>query len=103
MYFLLQLLGSDVLTEILLGVGILAIIIIILKLAKSILKLVAGIIINSILGFFAIFLLNAAFNLGIPFSIPIIVSTAIFGLPAVGTLAILKLAHVSLVSLLITL
>ncbi len=69
---------------------IVALIYIILKLGKKFLKLIFGILINSILGFVAIFLLNYFFALGIPFTLPIILSTAIFGLPAVGTIAILK-------------
>ncbi len=69
---------------------ILALVYIILKIGKKLLKWVFGIIINSILGFVAILLLDYAFNLGIPFTLPIVISTAIFGLPAVGTIAILK-------------
>ncbi len=69
---------------------ILVLIYLILKIGKNILKWIFGIVINSILGFIAIFILNAFFGLAIPFTLPIIISTAIFGLPAVGTIAILK-------------
>jgi hypothetical protein len=69
---------------------IIAAIYIILKLGKKFLKWIFGILINSILGFVAIFLLNYFFALGIPFSLAVIISTALFGLPAVGTIAILK-------------
>ena len=70
---------------------------IIFKIGKNILKWIFGIVINSILGFLAIFLLNYVFNLGIPFNLPVIIATALFGLPAVGTLVILKLMGVALI------
>lgn len=70
---------------------ILAVVYIILKIGKGLLKWVFGIIINSILGFIAIFLLNYLFGIAIPFTLPIVIATAIFGLPAVGTITILKL------------
>ncbi len=71
---------------------ILAVVYIILKIGKRLLKWVFGIIINSILGFIAIFALNALFGLAIPFSLPVFIATALFGLPGVGTIVILKLA-----------
>jgi|GEM_PF-5165784 hypothetical protein len=70
---------------------ILAAIYIVLKIGKNILKWVLGIVINSILGFIAIFLLDYIFHLGLPFNLPVVIATALFGLPAVGTLTILKL------------
>jgi len=71
---------------------ILALIYIVLKIGKNLLKWVFGVIINSILGFIAIFLLNYVFAINLPFTLPVIIATALFGLPAVGTLLILKLA-----------
>lgn len=73
---------------------VLALVYIILKLGKNLVKILFGIAINSILGFLAIFILNTVFSLGIPATnIGVIIATAIFGLPAVGTLVILILAH----------
>ncbi len=69
---------------------ILGLIYFILKIGKGILKWVFGIVINSILGFIAIFALNYFFGIAIPLVLPVIIATAIFGLPAVGTMAILK-------------
>ncbi len=69
---------------------ILGLIYFILKIGKGILKWVFGIVINSILGFIAIFALNYFFGIAIPLALPVIIATAIFGLPAVGTMAILK-------------
>ena len=67
---------------------------IILKIGKNLLKWIFGIIINSILGFVAIFLLNYFFDVGLPVNLGVIIATALFGLPAVGTMLILKLAGV---------
>lgn len=68
---------------------ILIVLFILFKLGRFVLKYVLGVIVNSILGFISIFLLNSLFNIGIPFTWPIIIATALFGLPAVGTMAIL--------------
>jgi hypothetical protein len=76
---------------------ILIVLFILFKLGKFVLKYVLGVIVNSVLGFIAIFILNALFNIGIPFTWPIIIATALFGLPAVGTMVILHvLAGVAL-------
>ncbi len=67
------------------------VIFIVFKLGKTILRIVFGVIANSILGFIVIFLLNYLFDMGLVFTIPVLVSVALFGLPAVGTIVILKL------------
>ncbi len=72
--------------------GIVLVIFILWKLGK---KLV-GILVNSIFGIILMLLLDYIFNVGIPITIPTILSVAIFGLPGVGTLFILKLFGVSL-------
>lgn len=72
------------------------VIFIIFKIGKSILKLIFGIIANSILGIIAIFALNYFFNLGIPLKIYTLIATALFGLPAVGTFVILRFFGVAL-------
>ena len=69
---------------------VLGLIYFLLKIGKGILKWVFGIVINSILGFIAIFALGYFFGVSIPLVLPVIIATAIFGLPAVGTMAILK-------------
>ncbi len=73
---------------------ILFLVYIILKIGKNLLKWVFGIIINSILGFVAIFLLNYFFDVGLPINLGALIATALFGLAAVGTMLILKLAGV---------
>ena len=68
---------------------ILIVLFVLFKTGRFVLKYVLGVIVNSILGFVAIYLLDAVFSIGIPFTWPIIIATALFGLPAVGTMVIL--------------
>lgn len=82
---------NSVLSEVIVIFAIALVLFIIFKIGKAILKLIFGLIINSILGIVAIFALNYIFNLGLPLNAPILIATAIFGLPAVGTILILKL------------
>ncbi len=74
-------------SEILVVIAIILVVFIIFRLGKFLL----GLLVNSILGLIAIFLLNAIFGLAIPITLAVIVATAIFGLPAVFVLVILKL------------
>ncbi len=76
--------------ELILVALIAVVLFIIFKIGKSILKLIFGIIINSILGLVAIFALNYFFHLGIPVQAYTLIPTALFGLPAVGTFVILR-------------
>ena len=75
------------LSEILVIVAILLVVFIIFKLGK----LILGLIVNSILGLIAIFAVNSIFNLGIVYNWITIIVVAIFGLPAVAIIIILKL------------
>ena len=68
----------------------------IFRVGKSLLKLLFGLIINSILGLIAIFAVDYIFKMQIPIKIPILVATMIFGLPAVGTFVILRLFGIPL-------
>ena len=61
------------------------------KAGKLLFKIIFGIITNTILGFITLFLANSFFGMAIPFSLPVILSTAIFGLGGVGTVIILQL------------
>jgi hypothetical protein len=83
--------GSALISTIITILAIGLVIFIVFKLGKTILRIVFGVIANSILGFIVIFLLNYLFDMGIIFTIPVLVSVALFGLPAVGTIVILKL------------
>jgi len=81
---------STLLGEVILIVLIGVVLFVIFKLGKGIMKLLFGIVANSILGLIAIFALNYFFNIGIPIHLYTLIPTALFGLPAVGTFVILK-------------
>lgn len=59
-------------------------------------KIISKLIINSIVGIIAILSLNFAFNAGIPLKIYVLITTALFGIPAVVMFLILKMFGVSL-------
>jgi len=65
-------------------------ILVIWKVGKLIFKIIFGIITNTILGFVTLFLANSVFGLSIPFSVPVIISTALFGIGGVGTVIVLQ-------------
>jgi hypothetical protein len=87
---------NSVVSEIIIVLGILLAIFLIFKIGGRLLKIIFGFIINAILGFISIFVIDYFFGIGIPFSVPVIVATVVFGLPAVGTLVILRLLGVAL-------
>jgi hypothetical protein len=76
--------------------AIAVVLLIVFKLGKFLLKIIFGILANSILGIVALFLLNFLFNLGIPISVSLVIPIAIFGLPGLGTIILLKLLGISL-------
>jgi inhibitor of the pro-sigma K processing machinery len=79
-------------SEILVIAAILLVLFVILKLGK----LIFGLIINSILGLIAIYLVNILFNLGITYDLITWIVVAIVGLPAVAIIVILKLLGISI-------
>lgn len=83
--------GSALVSEIVLAALIALVLFIIFKVGKFILKIIFGIIINSILGVVAFLALDYIFGIDIPIGFATMIPTALFGLPAVGTLIILKL------------
>ncbi|MDE1833170.1 MAG: pro-sigmaK processing inhibitor BofA family protein [Candidatus Micrarchaeota archaeon] len=82
--------------EIILLFLIAVVLLVVFMLGRKILKLIFGIIANSILGLISIFVLNLVLNIGIPIKVYTMVAAAVFGLPAVGTFVILRLAGVPL-------
>ena len=58
-------------------------------------KVLLGLLANIILGFIAIFIINAVFGIGIPFNLIVIIITAILGLPGVAIVVILKLLGIA--------
>jgi hypothetical protein len=82
--------------EIIVVVAIVVLLWIIYKIGKSLLKIILGIVINSVLGIGSIYLVDLIFNMGIPFQAATLIPLALFGLPAAGTLIILKFFAVTL-------
>ncbi|MCL5106279.1 MAG: hypothetical protein M1331_02715 [Candidatus Marsarchaeota archaeon] len=87
---------SNIIVELAIIAVIGLVVFLIFKLGKSLLRLIFGIIANSILGLLAIIVLDYIFNFKIPLILPIIIATALFGLPAVGTFIIMRLFGVPL-------
>ncbi|MDE1871133.1 MAG: pro-sigmaK processing inhibitor BofA family protein [Candidatus Micrarchaeota archaeon] len=83
---------SGIISEFVLILGIFLILYIIFSLGRAIL----GLLLNLILGFISIFLLNAIFNLGIRFDLIVIIIVAVLGLPGTAVVVLLKLIGVSL-------
>jgi hypothetical protein len=81
---------NTILGEVILIVLIGIVLFVIFKLGKGLLKILFGIIANSVLGLAAIFALNYFLNFQIPIHLYTLIPTALFGLPAVGTIVIMK-------------
>lgn len=96
----LPLFGSGIVSELIVVALIALVLFIVMKLAKLFLRLVFGIIINSILGVMLLFILNYLFGLGITLTWAVFVPIAIFGLPATGTIVLLKVLGATLTVLL---
>lgn len=86
----LGILGSAA-SGIVLLIAILLVLFIIFKLGKSLI----GLLTNSILGLISIFVINALFGIGIPISWLTIIATALFGLPAVAIMVVLRLLGIA--------
>ncbi len=81
---------STLIGEILVIALIALVLYVIYTVGKSLGKILIGIIINSVLGIAAIFVLNYVFYMGIPLQLYTIIPTVLFGLPAVGTFVIFR-------------
>lgn len=90
------LLVNAFLSEILIIVAIVVTVFLAFRFTGLLLRAIFTFLANSILGIISIFILNGVFAMGIPFSAPVLLSTVLFGLPAVGTLVILKLGGLAL-------
>lgn len=89
---LLPSLGGSIASEVLLVIGILAVLFLIFRMGK----LVLGLVINSILGIIAMFVLDAIFQIGIPINLVTVIATALFGLPAVAIMVLFRLSGIAL-------
>lgn len=76
--------------EILVVVAIAALLYIVYKIGKSLLKVILGIVINSVLGISIIWVVDTFLGMNIPLVVYNLIPLALFGLPAAGTMIILK-------------
>lgn len=88
---LLLALTSGLVSEVLIVLAILLVVFIVFRLGKLILKLIFGVVANSVLGLIAILLANYVFGIELAVTVPALVATILFGLPAVGTMIIMKI------------
>ena len=81
------------------GIGLLLTVVLIALILFYILPLTGGLlyslVVNTIVGFIVIFLVNAIFGLGIQYDLLVLIFVAVFGLLAVAILIILNLMGVS--------
>ena len=89
---LLAITAGAVASEIVVIAAILVVLYVILKFGG----IIIGLVLNSVLGLIAIYLVNVIFNLGIIYNLLTLIVVAIFGLPAVGVIIILKLIGISI-------
>jgi hypothetical protein len=83
---------GPVASEIVLIAAILLVLFVIFKLGN----LILGLILNSILGLLAIYLVNYLFSLGIVYNILTIIVVAITGVPGAAVIILLKLIGISI-------
>ncbi len=89
---LLVMTAGSIISEIIVIAAILIVLFVVLSLGK----LFLGLLLNSILGLIALYIVNSLFGLGIAYNLVTIVVVAIFGLPAVAVIIILKLIGISI-------
>lgn len=81
------------------GIGLLLTVVLIVAILFFVLPLAGGLlyalVVNTLVGFVVIFLVNAIFGLGIKYDLLVLVFVAVFGLLAVAILIILNLMGVS--------
>ncbi len=77
-------------------IGIALVVFVVMKIGGLLLKAVVGILINTVLGFIVLFAIGYFFGVTVQWTLPVIASVAVFGLPGVGTILLLKLGGVML-------
>ena len=85
-------LGGSIASEVVLVIAIIAVLFLIFRMGK----LVLGLVINSVLGIIAMFVLDAIFQIGIPINLVTVITTALFGLPAVAIMVLFRLGGIAL-------
>jgi lipopolysaccharide export LptBFGC system permease protein LptF len=86
--------ASPLLLELLVFFAACAVIFIVFKAGKLLFKAVFGIVANSVLGIIIIFLANNIFKMGLGYTLQTLLPTAIFGIPGIGTILLLKVLGV---------
>jgi SigmaK-factor processing regulatory protein BofA len=86
--------ASSLLLELLVFFAACAVVFIVFKAGKFLFKAVFGIIANSVLGIVIIFLANNIFKMGLGYTLKTLLPTAIFGIPGIGTILLLKVLGV---------
>ncbi len=76
--------------------GIALLIFVVMRISGFLLKLIVGVIMNTVFGFILLFAVKYFFGVTLNYTLPVIASIIVFGLPGVGTLLILKLGGVVL-------
>ena len=92
---------NSIVSIVLIVVGVAVVVLVLKFLGKGLMKLVIGLVLNTVLGFIVLLALNYFFGITFQYSMAEIVALILFGLPAVGTFILLKLVGgVALVALL---
>lgn len=76
--------------------GIALLIFVVLKLGGLVTKLIVGFIMNVLLGLILLYIANSVMGITFSYTVPELISIALFGLPGVGTMILLKLGGVAL-------
>ena len=81
-------------------IGIALLIFVVLKIGGLMTKIIVGFIMNVLLGLILLYIATSVMGITFSYSFPELVSIALFGLPGVGTMILLKLGGVSALAIL---
>ncbi len=81
-------------------IGIALLIFVVLKIGGLMTKIIVGFIMNVLLGLILLYIATSVMGITFSYSVPELVSIALFGLPGVGTMILLKLGGVSALAIL---
>lgn len=82
---------GSVLALVLIIVGIAVVVFVVLRLGSWMSKVLIGIAVNSVLGFVLLLVIGYLFDITVKYTTALVLSVALFGLPAVGTILLLKI------------
>ena len=81
---------NSLLSELLVIGAALLVLFLIFKIGKFLLRLIFGLVANSLLGLIIIFVVNTWLGMGIPYNLQVMLPTALFGIPGIGTIILMK-------------